>query len=210
MRPAGVPIARLMLVVAIIGLDCAALRAVLPRIPNPGLTVMTAGLQVLLLHSKIGRGPRRACWLGFQATGWACIFTGLAASRRLWSFHRSFFEAHVLGRPITGPGAMAYLLFSALIELIVVLAAAAVGGLPVELSSVLRGRGEPPRPGDERSGLLSVGNGSGSGGSRMPRAARRPGTTPPRAALPWCRGRESGRFWGMARPGLRPTSERVG
>ena len=58
-----------MAVIAFIAADLAALRAILPRIPNPGIVVMILVLEVGLFRMVSRRGAARTFWFGFEIAG---------------------------------------------------------------------------------------------------------------------------------------------
>ena len=90
-----------MAAVAVIAIDCAALRPVfpmdfgvfhtlfvrqtLPTFPNFGLVAMVLLLEIGLYRAVSRRGMERAFWLGFEAGGWAYVIRNVvwSVSRRI-------------------------------------------------------------------------------------------------------------------------------
>src|SRR3954470_19631037 len=95
-----------MAVIAVIAADLAALRAIVPRIPNPGLVVMILVLEFGLFRMASRRGAARGLWIGFEVAGWTYVVTGEVCARTAWLLARSLFEGCVLGRPIGSPSEM--------------------------------------------------------------------------------------------------------
>ena len=96
MRLPRFSLATMMAVVVVVALDIAALRAVQPAIPNPGVVLMVAILEVGMFVGT-RRGMSRASWLGFEAFGWAYILAAIAHDRPIWTQARPMYEAYVLG-----------------------------------------------------------------------------------------------------------------
>ena len=149
-------IAKLMIIVAILAIDLATLCRTLPRIPNPGLVLMVAILEVGLSLAVARYGPARAFWVGFEAFGWAYVLACFAFSRSAWAFARSLFEGYVLGAKISQPSEMwPYILFAGGLQLVLSLAVALIGGLLFHRGANPRSSGMtaenrlPVRPNDE-------------------------------------------------------------
>jgi hypothetical protein len=118
-----------MVIVAILAGDLAALSAILPAIPNPGLALMVAILQIGLFVAVARRGPARAFWIGFEVFGWAYVLTCFASNRAAWALARSLFEVYVLRAEIRRPGEMwSFILFAGGLQLVLSMAVAQIGG----------------------------------------------------------------------------------
>ncbi len=123
-------IAKLMLIIAIVAADLAALLATLPTIPNPGLALMVVILEVGLFIAVARRGPSRRFWIGFEALGWTYVLAGFLFSRSAWWLARHLFEGYVLGAKIGRPVEMSqFILFGGGLHLVLSLAVAIAGGL---------------------------------------------------------------------------------
>jgi len=124
------PISGLMIAVAMIAADIAALRATLPAIPNPGLVVMIVVLEVGLPFTVVRRGTRRAFWLGFEVFGWAYLLACLTLDRPIWRMLRAAYETYVLGATLGGQGERwRFIGLAGGLQSLSALAAALVGGL---------------------------------------------------------------------------------
>jgi hypothetical protein len=118
-----------MAVIVIIAADLAALRATLPRIPNPSIAVMILVLEVGLFRVASQHGAARAFWLGFEVVGWAYIVTCSIFSWIAWRLARSLFEGYVLRKPIGLPFEMnQFILFAGSLQLSISLAIAICAG----------------------------------------------------------------------------------
>jgi hypothetical protein len=117
--------------IAFIAADLAALRAILPRIPNPGIVIMVLILEVGLFRMASQRGATRAFWLGFEVAGWAYVITSAVFAWTAWRMARFLFEAYVLRRPIGIPYDMTqFIIFAGSLQLVISLAIAmSVGSL---------------------------------------------------------------------------------
>jgi hypothetical protein len=103
-----------MAMIAVIAADLAALRAILPRIPNPGLVIMVLILEVGLFRMVSQRGAARSFWLGFEVAGWAYVITSAVFAWTAWRMARFLFEGFVLRRPIGLPFEMhQFIIFAA-------------------------------------------------------------------------------------------------
>jgi hypothetical protein len=123
-------VAWLMAIVAILAVDFAALSLTRPAIPNPGLALMVAILELGLFLTVARRGPALAFWVGFEAFGWAYVLACFAMNRAAWALARSLFEGYFLGAKISRPGEMGrYILFASGLQLVLSMAVALVGGL---------------------------------------------------------------------------------
>jgi hypothetical protein len=119
-----------MAVIAFIAVDLAALRATLPRIPNPGLAVMTLVLEAGLFRVVSRQGGVRDFWLGFEVAGWAYVITCSIFAWTAWRLARSLFERCVLGNPIDRPIEMdQFVLFAGSLQLLISLAIALLAGI---------------------------------------------------------------------------------
>lgn len=146
MRIPRVQIGRLMVVVALLAVDLAALRATLPALPNPGLVVMVGILQALLVLPGAGRPGR----LGFQAAGWAWVVAGFAAGRPAWMLTRAAFEMGILGERIARPAEMnQLLLFATAFHLALALVVASLGAWLARWLVARSGRSPGPGGGGE-------------------------------------------------------------
>jgi hypothetical protein len=125
-----ISIARLMIIVAIVAADLAALLATLPAIPNPGLALMVVILEVGLLVAVARRGAARRFWVGFEAFGWSYVLACFFFNRTAWRLARGLFEGYVLGAKVGTPGEMwQFILFSGCLQLVLSLVVALAGGL---------------------------------------------------------------------------------
>jgi hypothetical protein len=95
-----------MAVIAVIAVNLAALRAMAPRIPNPGLVVMILVLEVGLFRMVSRGGATRWFWLGFEVAGWTYVVTCEVFAQTSWRLARSLFEGHVLRRAVASPSEM--------------------------------------------------------------------------------------------------------
>jgi hypothetical protein len=119
-----------MAVIVFIAADLAALRAILPRIPNPGLVIMILVLEVGLFRMVSQRGAARTFWLGFEVAGWAYVITCEVFAWTAWRLARSIFEEYLLRRPIGLPFEMQrFILFAGSLQLLVSLAVALIVGI---------------------------------------------------------------------------------
>ena len=119
-----------MAVIAFIAADFAALRAIFPRMPNPGLVIMILVLEVGLFRMVSQRGVARMFWLGFEVAGWAYVITAEVFAWTAWRLARSLFEGYVLRRPIGLPFEMQrFILFAAGLQLLISLAVALIVGI---------------------------------------------------------------------------------
>ena len=145
-RPRRHSVAWAMAAVAVIAIDCAALRLVfpmdfgvfhplfvrqaLPTFPNFGLVVMVLLLEIGLCRAVSRRGVERAFWLGFEAGGWAYVIIGWVFAPTTWLITRSLFERYVLGRQIGVQADMeGFVLFAFGLHLLASLAIAVVIGV---------------------------------------------------------------------------------
>jgi hypothetical protein len=87
MRRPRLSIARLMAVVLIIALDCAALRAAFPVLDVAFLVVVPV-LEVGLFRMISRRGRVHPFWVGFEASGWAAVLAYATILR--WPITRAF------------------------------------------------------------------------------------------------------------------------
>ncbi len=109
--------------VGIIAADLAALRAILPLIPNPGLVVMILVLEVGLFRMVSHQGAARAFWFGFEVAGWAYVVACSVFAKAGWQLARSLFDGYVLKRPIGAPlDINRFLLFAGALQLTISLA----------------------------------------------------------------------------------------
>jgi hypothetical protein len=109
----------LMLALAMIAVDCAALRLTLPLIPNPGLTVILLVLQIGVFATIRSTGSDRAWWLGFEAVGWAYLLICFPVQALSWGLPRFFFE-RIIGRTIASPtDTLLVIGFAGLVHLVV-------------------------------------------------------------------------------------------
>jgi hypothetical protein len=160
-----------MAVIACIAADLAALRAILPRIPNPGLVIMILVLEVGFFRMTSRRGAARTFWLGFELAGWAYVVTCEVFSWTAWRMARSVFEVYVLGRPIVSPFEMQrFILFAGAVQLLIALNLALATGT---LARWLWTRWDAGRGGCARQ-LGSAGSGPGDRAAQ-PDHARRTG-----------------------------------
>ncbi len=119
-----------MAVIAVVAANLAALRAVLPRIPNPGLVIMVLVLDVGIFRMASQRGAARMFWLGFEVAGWAYVITIEVLGETAWRMARSLFEGYVLRRLIGLPFEMnRFMLFAGSLQLLISLAIALVVGI---------------------------------------------------------------------------------
>ena len=119
-----------MAVIALIAADFAALRAILPRIPNPGLVIMILVLEVGLFRLASQRGSARRFWLGFEIAGWTYVITCEVFAWTAWRLARFLFEGYVLRRPIGPPFEMhRFILFAGGLQLVISLAFALIIGV---------------------------------------------------------------------------------
>jgi hypothetical protein len=118
-----------MALIAVIAADLAALRASLPRIPNPGLVIMILLLDIGLFRLVSQQGAARAFWLGFEVAGWAYVISCEVFASTAWRLARSLFEGYVLRRPIGLPFEMnQFILFAGSLQLLISLAVALIVG----------------------------------------------------------------------------------
>jgi hypothetical protein len=119
-----------MAVIVFIAADFATLRAILPRIPNPGLVIMILVLEVGLFRMVSQRRAARTFWLGFEVAGWAYVVTCGVFAWTAWRLARSIFEAYILRGPIGSPFQMQrFILFAGSLQLLVSLAVALIVGI---------------------------------------------------------------------------------
>jgi hypothetical protein len=119
-----------MAVIALIALDLAALRATLPRIPNPGLVIMILILEVGLFRLASWRGAARRFWLGFEVAGWTYVIACEVFAGTAWRLARSLYEGYVLRRPIGPPFELQqFILFAGGLQLVISLALALIVGV---------------------------------------------------------------------------------
>lgn len=135
-------IASVMLVVGFVAVDLAALRSTLPRVPNPGLTLMVVVLQAGLIRAIGRRGPSKVFWVGFEAGGWSVVLGGFLGSRWLWLAHQAIYRRMVLGgRPIDRPTEMiGVIAWAAVAEFGSALAIATLAGVACRSIVVARAR----------------------------------------------------------------------
>ena len=119
-----------MAVIAVVAANLAALRAILPRIPNPGLVIMVLVLDVGIFRMASQRGAARTFWLGFEVAGWGYVITIEVLGETAWRMARSLFEGYVLRRPIGLPFEMnRFMLFASSLQLLISLAIALIVGI---------------------------------------------------------------------------------
>jgi hypothetical protein len=119
-----------MVVTAFVAADLAALRATLPRIPNPGLVIMVLVLEVGLFRMVSQRGAARTFWLGFEVAGWTYVVACSVFAWTAWRLARSLFEGYVFGRPIGPPFEMSrFILFAGGLQLLASFAIALTVGI---------------------------------------------------------------------------------
>jgi hypothetical protein len=85
-----------MAVIMIIAAHLAAMRAIFPRMPNPGLVIMVLVLEVGLFRMVSQRGSARAFWAGFEVAGWVYVITAEIFAWTAWRLARFLFEGYVL------------------------------------------------------------------------------------------------------------------
>src|SRR4051812_7397852 len=128
-RPRRRSLAWAMAVIMIIAADLAAMRAIFPRMPNPGLVIMVLVLEVGLFRMVSQRGAARAFWAGFEVAGWAYVITAEVFAWTAWRLACFVFEGYVLGRPIGPPFEMQrFILFAGSLQLLISLALALLAG----------------------------------------------------------------------------------
>jgi hypothetical protein len=128
-RPQRHSLAWALAVIAFIAADLAALRAILPRIPNPGLVIMVLILEVGLFRMVSQRGAARSFWLGFEVAGWAYVITSAVFAWTAWRMARFLFEGFVLRRPIGLPFEMnQFIVFVGSLQLLISLSIALIVG----------------------------------------------------------------------------------
>jgi len=119
-----------MAVIAFIAADLAALRAILPRIPNPGIVIMILVLEVGLFRMVSRRGVARTFWFGFEVAGWAYVIACEVFAWTAWHLARLLFQGYVLERPIGLPFEMnQFVLFAGSLQLLISLAIALIVGI---------------------------------------------------------------------------------
>jgi hypothetical protein len=136
-----------MAVIAVVAIDLAAVRRVLPvglsplmldalraklapDFRNLGLGVMIVVLEFGLFRLASRRGTARAFWLGFEVAGWAYVIACMVFAGTAWSFACTLYEEYVLGRQISFlSGLGQFVLFACCLHLMIALAIAVSFGI---------------------------------------------------------------------------------